>query len=122
MPATAKAPAGPRLTISSTCASLASVAWRSSGGVLTFSSLLFRQELAHLVDLGRRDRRAGIAPGDAYIGDDGRHFIVVQDVQERRHAMRPWVLARSRRVAAVQHHADGIDRSRHRDRWVRREG
>src|SRR5688572_4389652 len=99
MPAIANAPAGPRLTISFTCASLASAARRSSGDVLTFFSLLFGQHLAHLVDLGRRHRRAGISPRDAYVGDDGRYFVVIQDMQERRHAMRPRILARPRRIA-----------------------
>ena len=62
-----------------------------------------------------------VAPGDADVGDDGRHFVVVQDVRERRHAVRPRVLPRPRRVAAVQHHADRVDRRRHRDRLVARE-
>src|SRR5688500_3854492 len=86
MPATANAPPGPRLTISSTSASLPA-AGRSSLDVMA-GARSFRQEFAKLVGLRRRDGCAGIAPRYADVRDDRGHLLVVEDMGERWHAVR----------------------------------
>src|SRR5262252_8014005 len=92
MPASANAPDGPRLTTASTSASLASPVFLSEAFI---AFLLFRKQFAQFVGLRRRHRRAAVFPGDPDVRHHRCHLIVVEDVRERRHAMRPRVLRRS---------------------------
>src|SRR5688572_24387539 len=106
-PATANVPAGPRPTISSTAASFAaSLAGAWSSGLIGAS---FGKQRAHLAHLPRGHRRAGVLPGHADIRHHRGHLVVVEDVRVRRHPVRARVLARARRIAAVQHDADRVD-------------
>ena len=59
-----------------------------------------------------------IAPCGADIGDDRRDFVVGQRLRERRHAIGHRVACGAGRIAAVQHHADRIDRRSHLDRLI----
>src|SRR5215470_15648165 len=105
MPATANAPAGPRRTMSSTRRwSASSVA--GSVGIMRVS---FGEQGPQLAYLRRRHRGAAVVPRHADVGHDGRGLGIVQDVRERRHSVRSWVLLGARRIAAVQHHANRID-------------
>src|SRR4051812_9061683 len=103
-PATAKAPAGPAATIASSRSgsmpSSSSCAW---GSLMVFS---LGKGLAQVVGLRGKDGRAGVVPGDADISHAGRHFVVVKQVGEGRHAVGARILGRPGRVAAVEHHAD----------------
>src|SRR5205085_3382508 len=96
-PATANVPDGPRCTISSTAAS--SEALRTCDSLMRAS---LGKELAEVVHLRRRDRRAGVVPRDADVSDDGGHVFVREHVGEGRHPVRPRILARARRIAAVE--------------------
>lgn len=69
----------------------------------------------------RRDRRTVVAPRHPDIRDDRRDFLVRQRLRERRHPVRTRILERARRIAAVQDHADRVDRRFHHDRMVARE-
>src|SRR4051812_36252238 len=102
--ATAKAPDGPRLTISSTAASLCSP--RCSSVISVTSS--FRKHFAKLVGRCGCHGGAAISPRDSYVGDDRGDFVVVQDVRERGHSVGPRVLFRAGRVAAIEYHADRV--------------
>src|SRR4051812_41211763 len=123
MPATAKAPEGPRATIaSSSCSSIPSSGWGVLGSLMAVS---LRKDLAQLVRLCGAYGRSRVVPGDADVGDDGSHLFVIEQVREGRHAVGPLVLRGSRCVAAVEHHADRVDRRAHRDGLIvrqRREG
>src|SRR6476620_11193824 len=88
-PATANAPEGTRPTISST--SRSSFSWDMVAGSVT-KLPSFGQQLAQLVGLRRRHGRAAVAPGDTDVRDHRRDFVVVEDVVERRHAVRASVL------------------------------
>src|SRR5688572_13323407 len=98
-PATANAPEGPRPTISSTRRS--SVAW-SVVEIFAMEASSFRQQLAQVVGLRGSDGRASVFPGNPDVRDDSCDLIVVQDVAERRHTVRPRVLLGSRWVAAIE--------------------
>src|SRR6478735_7569919 len=119
-PATAKAPTGPWPTISSTRLSSA-VGW-SVFEIFAMEASSFGQQLAQFVGLRGSDRRARVIPGNPDIGDNGCDLVVIEDVAERWHAVRPRILLGSRRVAAVEHHAYGVDGRRHGDGLVTREG
>src|SRR6476620_8638933 len=98
MPATANAPAGPRPTISSTRRS--SVVG-SVFEIFAMKASSFRQQLAQFVGLRGSDRRARVIPGNPDVRDNRGYFVVIEDVAERRHAVRPRIFLGSRRVAAV---------------------
>src|SRR4051812_43620139 len=100
--ATANAPDGPRLTISSTAASLCSP--RCSSVISVTSS--FRKHFAKLVGRCGRHGGAAFSPRDSYVGDDRRGFIIVQDMREGGHSVGPRVFFRAGRVTAIEHHAD----------------
>src|SRR4051812_13305147 len=90
-PATANVPEGPWRTISSTRAS--SSLTSDTFAIVLFP--LFRQQLAQVVDLCRRHWRSRVVPRGADIRDHCRHLVVIQDVRERRHSVRPRILARA---------------------------
>src|SRR5262245_49443719 len=108
MPAMAKAPLGPRATISSTW-----LASRSAGGLLAgelladgpladFAMALpsLGNQRAQYVHLCGQHRCAVVAPGDADVGHDGGHLAIIEDVRKRWHAVRPRILLRAGRIAA----------------------
>src|SRR5580692_2223925 len=109
IPANATAPVAPERTMRRTDASsvLPGSVWM--GSVFSMAgSILWRR--AQLIGVARGYRRAAVAPGSADIGDHGGDLVVGQALRERRHAIGPGVTLRARREAAVQHHADRVDR------------
>src|SRR3954469_12122000 len=115
MPATTIAPDGP-------CATTSSMAWSATAGLVGGSELNMGLSVqrcrAQLVGLARRDRRAAIAPGGADVGDDGGDLVVGEEAGEGRHAVGHRIALGARRIAAIEHHADRIDRRLHLDRLV----
>src|ERR1700681_2417469 len=112
IPATAIGPPGPVRTMASTESSSERDAEDSCADELIMSPSVQRCR-AQLVGLPRRDGASAVAPGGPDIGDDGGDFVVGKPVREWRHAIWHRVSGRSRRIAAIEHHPDRVDRRTH---------
>src|SRR4029079_6116042 len=103
-------------------ATTSSTAWSAVAGLVGGSELImaasFQRCGAQLVGVARRDRRAAIAPGGADVGDDGGDLVVGEEACEGRHAVGHRIALGARRIAAIEHHADRVDRRLHLDRLV----
>src|SRR5215469_5012754 len=68
---------------------------------------------AELIGVAGADRSTPVAPGGPDIGDDGRDLVVREEPSERWHAIRLRIACCTWRIAAIEHHADRIDRGFH---------
>src|ERR1700712_1662307 len=116
MPATTMAPRGPDRTILSILASSASDDSGASWGTIMASSV--KRCGAKFVRLSRRYGSAAGAPGRADVGDHRGDLIVGRRRREGRQAVGHGISGRARRVAAVEHHSNGVDGGRHLDGLV----
>src|SRR5580693_1822453 len=106
------APRAPVRAILSTASESASARSESGFALSMFSIQCCRTQL---IDLPDRNCGPMIAPGGPYEGYDRRDVVVRQALSKRRHTIGPRIGGSPRREAAVQHHADRIDRRRHLD-------